>query len=403
MIIKNNAHLSYCTNIHPGESWSEVFESLKTYSLKVKENLNPDTPFGIGLRLSQKSAEELLQNNNLSNFKTWLDQNGLYVFTMNGFPFGAFHNTVIKDQVHTPDWTTKDRVNYTHDLMKILAYLLPENIEGGVSTSPLSYKYWFDSETAIQTTTKKACSSLIKIVLQLVEIKASTGKTLHLDLEPEPDGFLENTQEVLDFYNNHLLKYGLVELQNMLKCSPEEARTHILRHIQICYDVCHFALAYESPEFVISTLQNAGINIGKIQISAAIKCEQSHNISIKTQQECLRPFDEPTYLHQSVVKLDDDSLIHFSDLEEGINAMNNPHFKEIRTHFHVPIFVSKFQVLESTQNEIIDALKLWKQKKYSNHLEVETYTWSILPEHLQTNITNSIVRELNWVLKQLSN
>lgn len=403
MIIDETSHLSYCTNIHPGESWDDVFESLKKYSLKVKKKLSPNKAFGIGLRLSQKSAERLLQGSNLSDFKNWLDRKNLYVFTMNGFPYGEFHNTVIKDQVHTPDWTTDDRVNYTHDLMKILAYLLPENMDGGVSTSPLSYKYWFDSKSAIEATTKKTCSSLIRIVIQLVEIKKSTGKLLHLDLEPEPDGFLENTQEVLDFYNNYLLKDSLIEIQNALNCSKKEAEEHILSHIQICYDVCHFALAYERPEFVISTLQNAGIRIGKIQISAAIKCKQAESVSIATQQDCLRQFDEPTYLHQSVVKRNDDTLSHFPDLNEGIEVMTDSDFKEIRTHFHVPIFVSEFQVLESTQNEIIDALKLWKQKKYSTHLEVETYTWNILPEHLQTDITNSIVRELNWVLKQLSN
>ncbi|WP_299554051.1 metabolite traffic protein EboE [Seonamhaeicola sp.] len=403
MTIENQAHLTYCTNIHPGETWDEIFGNLKNHTTKIKDQLSPNKSFGIGLRLSQKSASVLLQDNNLANFKTWLDSNGLYVFTMNGFPYGEFHNTVIKDQVHTPDWTTKERVNYTRDLMTILAYLLPENMEGSVSTSPLSYKYWFNTQDEVKNTTQKACQSLMEVVLQLVDIKKTTGKLLHLDLEPEPDGFLENTKEVLDFYNDHLLKEGLSTVQSALNCSSEIAKTHILDHIQICYDVCHFALAYERPEFVISNFQNAGINIGKVQISAAIKCKKSDTVSVSTQQSYLRQFDEPVYLHQSVVKLDDDSLVHFSDLSEGIDLMNGANFKEIRTHFHVPIFVSDFQVLESTQDEIIDALKLWKDNPYSQHLEVETYTWSILPEYLQTDITSSVIRELEWLTNQLSN
>ena len=403
MHLGDSAHLTYCTNIHPGETWEEVFESLKQYAVNVKKNISSDEPFGIGLRLSQKSAAVLLQNNHLQDFKTWLDDNGLYVFTMNGFPYGDFHNTVIKDQVHAPDWTTKDRVDYTHDLMKILAYLLPEGMEGGVSTSPLSYKYWFDSPDERDQATQKASQSLIQIVLQLIDIRKTTGKLLHLDLEPEPDGFLENTQEVLDFYSNHLLKDGVVTLQKKLDCSAEEAKAHVLDHLQLCYDVCHFALAYEKPEFVISSLQQAGIKVGKIQISAAIQCQKSDTVSVETQQSCLRQFDEPTYLHQSVVKLNDGSLSHFSDLSEGIDMMEDPNFEELRTHFHVPIFISDFQVLESTQKDIIDALDLWKKTPYSKHLEVETYTWSILPEHLQTDITHSIARELEWTLKQLSN
>ncbi|MBJ6366659.1 metabolite traffic protein EboE [Snuella sedimenti] len=403
MIIKEHAHLTYCTNIHSGETWEAVFNNLKQYTVNIKKQLTPHEPFGIGLRLSQESASTLLETSNLSTFKAWLKQEDLYVFTINGFPYGAFHNVVIKDQVHTPDWTTTERLQYTKDLMTILAELLPESMDGSVSTSPLSYKHWFEDEISIDSTKKKACASLVEVVLQLVAIKHSTGKLLHLDLEPEPDGFLENTQEVIDFFNDYLLKDGLFELQKKLNCPHEAAKQHLLDHIQVCYDVCHFALAYESPQYVISQLKKEGIKIGKVQISAAIKCEQSNTISIEKQQAGLRPFDEPTYLHQSIVKLDNGSLLHFSDLNEGIDAMGKPNFKEIRTHFHVPIFISKFSILQSTQDEIIKALELWKETQYSNHLEVETYTWSILPKTLQTDLTSSITRELEWVQKQLLN
>lgn len=403
MIVTEQTHLTYCTNIHSGETWDEIFNNLKQYTVNVKKRLIPDAPFGIGLRLSQKSASTLLERDNLVTFKTWLEQENLYVFTINGFPYGEFHDVVIKDQVHTPDWTTTERIDYTHNLMTILAELLPDEMDGSVSTSPLSYKYWFNDSVSIEKAKNVACSSLVKIVLQLVTIRQTSGKLLHLDLEPEPDGFLENTQEVINFFKEYILIKGLLELQNELGCSNETAKQHLLNHIQICYDVCHFALAYESPEYVVSSLQKEGIKIGKVQISAAIKCKKSNDISIQTQQECLRQFDEPTYLHQSVVKLQNETVLHFSDLCEGIKAMNNCNFKEIRTHFHVPIFLSNFDVIESTQNEIIDALELWKNNKYSKHLEVETYTWSILPENLQEDITSSIVRELEWVINQLSN
>lgn len=403
MIVTEQTHLTYCTNIHSGETWDEIFNNLKQYTVNVKKRLIPDAPFGIGLRLSQKSASTLLEMDNLVTFKTWLEQENLYVFTINGFPYGEFHDVVIKDQVHTPDWTTTERIDYTHNLMTILAELLPDEMDGSVSTSPLSYKYWFNDSVSIEKAKNVACSSLVKIVLQLVTIRQTSGKLLHLDLEPEPDGFLENTQEVINFFKEYILIKGLLELQNELGCSNETAKQHLLNHIQICYDVCHFALAYESPEYVVSSLQKEGIKIGKVQISAAIKCKKSNDISIQTQQECLRQFDEPTYLHQSVVKLQNETVLHFSDLCEGIKAMNNCNFKEIRTHFHVPIFLSNFDVIESTQNEIIDALELWKNNKYSKHLEVETYTWSILPENLQEDITSSIVRELEWVINQLSN
>jgi hypothetical protein len=301
-----------------------------------------------------------------------------------------------------PDWTTKERANYTSDLIKILTYLLPEGIEGGISTSPLSYKLWFNSDKEMDRIKAKSTISLINLVIQLVEIKIKTGKLVHLDLEPEPDGLLENTQEVIDFYKDFLLKIGAIELQNILNCSIEEAKLHILDHIQICYDVCHFALAYEHPEDVIRQLQKEGIKIGKIQISAALKCVKSNNALLPKQQQSLRQFDEPTYLHQAVIRKKDGKLNHFSDLTAGIKAMNNPDFEEIRTHFHVPVFVSGFEALEATQDDIIDTLNLWKKNKFSNHLEVETYTWAVLPKHLQTDLTSSIVRELEWVRKLLN-
>ncbi|WP_420399691.1 metabolite traffic protein EboE [Flagellimonas sp.] len=401
MQIEQNAHLTYCTNIHPGESWEEVFASLQTYGLQVKKMVSHDQAFGLGLRLSRRSAEELIQGKHLDQFKSWLDTHNLYVFTMNGFPYGDFHHVTVKDQVHTPDWTTADRVVYTKSLVKILAHLLPEGMEGGISTSPLSYKYWFNSEEQIEEVKNKATLSLMSVVEDLVKIKNQTGKTIHIDIEPEPDGVLENTQEVISFYQEHLLNTGIAALQEKLKCSTSDAREHILEHIQICYDVCHFSLAYEEPKDVMAQFQEQGIKVGKIQISAALKSRRSPDISIKEQQDCLQQFDEPVYLHQAVVQKKGGTLDHYPDLQEGITAMAQENFKELRAHFHIPIFVPDFQVLESTQNDIVKALDLWKEVPYSSHLEVETYTWTILPEHLQTDITSSIVRELQWVLNQL--
>jgi len=402
MLIGENSHLTYCTNIHPGETWEEVFDSLKKYCVAIKYKLVPDQTFGIGLRLSKKSASQLLQGDNLLEFKNWLDLHSLYVFTLNGFPYGDFHNTQIKEKVHLPDWTREKRVRYTSDLIRILTFLLPDNMEGGISTSPLSYKLWFRSDQEMDQVKMKSVNSLIRLVIELVEIRKKTGKLIHIDLEPEPDGLLENTQEVIDFYNYFLLKYGIIVLQNKIKCSSEAARQHILDHIQLCYDVCHFALAYEQPNEVITKLQREGIKIGKIQISAALKCVRSSKTSLDKQQNSLQQFDEPTYLHQAAIRTHENDLKHFSDLTAGIKAMTDPNFEEIRTHFHVPVFVSHFEVLETTQEDVINTLNLWKKNKFSSHLEVETYTWTILPEHLQTDLTGSIIRELEWVKEQLN-
>src|SRR5690606_23265124 len=202
MQINSNQHITYCTNVHPGKNWEETFLNLKKFVPQIKQAVSGDLPFGIGLRLSNIASEELEQGNNFETFKKWLASNNCYVFTMNGFPYGSFHNSIVKDQVHAPDWTTKERLVYTKRLFEQLKALLPDGMEGGISTSPISYKHWFDTHEAVDAAFQKGAEHLSEIVQQLHEIEQETGKYLHLDMEPEPDGLIENTQEFIDFYCN---------------------------------------------------------------------------------------------------------------------------------------------------------------------------------------------------------
>jgi hypothetical protein len=155
---------------------------------------------GIGLRLSNSASIDLMNSEELNTFKIWLNQQQSYVFTMNGFPYGDFHHTVVKDQVHAPDWTSRERVDYTRRLFNILAELLPEGMEGGISTSPLSYRHWFSSEDLAKKATEKATKHIIEVAEQLYKIKRERGITMHLDIEPEPDGLLETGAEFIEWY-----------------------------------------------------------------------------------------------------------------------------------------------------------------------------------------------------------
>src|SRR5690606_1462491 len=98
-------HLTYCTNIHPGESWSRVFSNLRTDLLEVRDLVSVDQPFGVGLRLSAEAADTLVQPEPLAEFRSFLEQERLYVFTLNGFPYGPFHGQAVKAAVYQPDWT----------------------------------------------------------------------------------------------------------------------------------------------------------------------------------------------------------------------------------------------------------------------------------------------------------
>ena len=401
MKVGQQGHLSYCTNIHAGESWEATFENIKTYVYGVKQQVTPNEAFGIGLRLSNEAAIELKTGNNLAVFKNWLIEHDMYVFTMNGFPYGNFHAEVIKDQVHAPDWTTIDRKDYTVLLFDILAELIHEGISGGISTSPLSYKFWHKTETALEAAKSKACNHLIEVIAHLIQLKEQTGKSMHLDIEPEPDGIIEDSDEFIAFFHDYLLNRGAETLAAKQHISLEEAQTSIREHIQLCFDVCHIAVEFEDPAEVLQKMKEQQIGIGKIQLSAALKCQLNADQTIEDLKGQLQPFHEPHYLHQALIATKDGKLLKYPDLDLALNAINKENFQEIRMHFHVPIFLDEYQKLQSTQDDIIKTLELWNHEEFSEHLEIETYTWDVLPNQMLTNITDAIAREMKWVLGEI--
>lgn len=398
----NQHHLTYCSNIHAGETWVETFYNLQTYIPNLKIKLSPEKPFGIGLRLSNQASEQLILKPNLVEFKNWLSQTNCYVFTMNGFPYGDFHGQHVKDQVHRPDWTTSERTKYTLRLADLLIQLLPDGIEGGISTSPLSYKPWWKEEN-YENVFVEATKNMAIVVEQLHSLYLQTGKIIHLDIEPEPDGLIENGKETINYFEKYLLSQGAETLAKSINVKLIEAKKIILNHIQICYDVCHFALCFENPQQVVPAFQKHGIKIGKVQISAALKtiipAEKFLRISLGN---ALQNFVEPTYLHQvSGLKMDG-SIHQYRDLPEALATLAETKEIEWRTHFHVPVFLSQYGILGSTQAEIIDVLVYLKDNNFTQHLEIETYTWEVLPHDLRAPIDLSILREYEWVLPYIA-
>ena len=400
-MIKGGFHLTYCTNIHPGESWEEAFSNLKYHIPLIKQQLSPDGPFGIGLRLSNEASLELVKGERLHEFWTWLASHHCYVFTFNGFPYGGFHRQVVKDKVHHPDWTTTERRDYTLRLFDILSALIPEGMDGGISTSPLSYKYWY-SEEKIGEVRETATLHMIEVAVKLYQIKQNEGKLLHLDIEPEPDGLLENTEDVIDFYRNWLIPLGKKIFIKEFNLSEEAAEAGLKDHIRICYDVCHFAVVYEKSQKIFSAFKAEGIKVGKIQLSAALKVELAqHDKERKEIKKLLLPFVESTYLHQVVTQHADGQLESYQDLGIALDALETTAAQEWRIHFHVPVFLPRYGQLASTQQDILEVLDDIKKENVTHHLEVETYTWEVLPEDVNLELTDSIIRELQWVLKNI--
>ena len=399
---ESDFHLTYCTNIHPGETWSEVRANLEQYIPPLKARLaktSQSPTFGIGLRLADLAARELLEGNNLAQFQAWLDQQDLYVFTLNGFPYGGFHHQVVKDGVYAPDWSGRSRLAYTIRLAKILAALLPPEMDGGISTLPLSYKpWWQEDSTAWEKVFRESSFNLALMTAEMVQIRAETGKLLHVDLEPEPDGLLEDTAEVIRFFQDWLLPLGGDYLAQRQEISQAEAEALLREHVRVCYDTCHFAIEYEDPASVFERFQAAGIKIGKIQLSAAIRV----NLSSQREKiaERLRPFAESTYLHQVIERWADGTHHHYRDLETALPALEQSPAEEWRIHFHVPLFIHDYQILHSTQDDLVAVLDWLQDNPVCKHLEIETYTWDVLPPQMKIDLLSSIAREYEWVLEK---
>jgi hypothetical protein len=315
---------------------------------------------------------------------------------MNGFPYGNFHGEPVKDHVHVPDWTTPERLEYTRRLFQQLDSLAPEGLECGISTSPVSYKHWFDSKTKMHQALVKGAKNMVRVAVELYQMEKTSGRYMHLDVEPEPDGFLENTPEVLDFYSKYLVPEA-IEAFTEFQMTKEQASELLKRYITVCYDVCHFALAYEAPNLTFEKLKEAKIKIGKIQVSAALKIMYDHEKADEIWNT-LAQFNEPVYLHQ-VTELVNGKVKTYNDLPMVLER--KAPFTELRSHFHVPIFLKDYGLLHSTQDQIEGVLAYLENHLVSHHIEVETYTWDVLPNDLKLPITESIARELNWMKSRL--
>lgn len=391
-------HLTYCTNIHAADGWAAVFENLRRYAPALKQRFSPAAPFGIGLRLSARDARELLDGH-LDAFRAWLDGEGLYVALINGFPFGTFHRAVVKAEVYAPDWRDDARVAYTRDLIRILAHLAPADVDAGVSTAPLSYKAWVsaDDRNAWDAMTR----NVVRIAAELYRVRRDTGRTVHLDIEPEPDCSLETVDEAIAFFNTWLRPIGRAELHREFGLSPADADAALSDHIRICFDCCHAAVEYEEPLAALARLAHAGIRVGRIQLSSALRVPLPGDPdAVRAVTTRLKPFADSTYLHQTIAR-HDDTLRHFPDLSDAIASCDGACGSEWRIHFHVPLFTRDYDGLESSQDDVRTVLQAARTGAITSHLEIETYTWDVLPASLKIDLLDSIGREYDWVLKGL--
>lgn len=375
--------MGYCTNVHAGASWQQTRDNLQQHALAVRALVSPNAPMGIGLWLSAKSAQSLVEEDRVAAFAQWLAENQLLPFTMNGFPYGDFHQAEVKYKVYEPTWWQPERLAYTQMLVDILHQLLPQGEEGSISTLPIAWGHPRPSTDDLSA----AGRQLKQLAEYLATHEESTGRLIHVCLEPEPGCVFDTTDGAIDFFRTHLLDDADAE--------------RVRRYIRICHDVCHSAVMFEPQADVFTKLAAEGIEVGKIQFSAAVMIDfdalQPEERATAWQQ--LSAFNERRYLHQTSVRETSGETHFHVDLSDALAAHPQAALAsgEWRVHFHVPVYLAEFGKLCTSQADIVAALSAARKHSRVAHFEVETYAWNVLPDELQQpSLAQGIAAELRW-------
>jgi hypothetical protein len=384
MKLNHGLHLAYCTNIHRGENWPQTWDALKQYTLAVRQRVSPGKPYAIGLRLGAGAARELSDPATLRAFQKWLAANDCYIFTINGFPYGLFHGTRVKEQVYAPDWTTRERLDYTNLLFDLLGELVPQGIEGSVSTVPVSFKDFIQDERQVRETR----ANIWRCIDHIERVTRKTGKMLHLGLEPEPLCYLETTGETLRYF------------EQLRADRPGDLR--IEEHLGVNYDCCHLAVEFEDANEAIGRLRQHRIKISKLHLSSALKLQPSPDVRL-----ALHSFADDIYFHQVISRSVDGTLKRYRDLDVALalhNTLPPKMSDEWRIHFHIPLHSPVTPMFGNTTGHLLALLDLLKASpSMCSHLEMETYTWEVMPAEMKKrNVVDQLVGEYEWTLKQLA-
>ncbi len=383
--------MGYCTNVHPGTTYTQVLANLERYTLPIKEQVSPSETMGIGLWLNAQTARQLIEQKRIEELSDWLAQRGLIAFTLNGFPYGDFHQPLVKHRVYHPDWRDPKRLAYTLDLITILTGLIQRHdMEGSISTLPVGWRLAFSNHGDLEL----AVGNLRRVIDVLDQVEQKTGRLIHVDLEPEPGCVLQASGDVVDLFVNHLDRDG----------QPQRHR----RYLRVCHDTCHSAVMFEAQTDALERYRQSQIQIGKVQVSAAIAVafddlDPNDRLDALTQ---LRRFSQDRYLHQTVIQTADRSgavrTRFYEDLHQAMATCDHQHgpVGKWRVHYHVPLFVHQMGPLSTTHRQAIEGVAWTTRHHTTAHYEIETYTWNVLPEdHRPDHLISGIAQEMTWLIR----
>ncbi|MFH0945343.1 MAG: metabolite traffic protein EboE, partial [Planctomycetota bacterium] len=382
--------LTYCSNVHPGETLEQIQQNIEQTTVAVKKRLFTDQQMGLGLWLPRGALDELRGEKAMSAFRTFLERHGMYVFTLNAFPYSGFHGPRVKEAVFRPSWAEQSRLEYTRLSGEVLADLLPAGVTGSISTVPLGHR-----AAGFRPQHEEAAAvNLRRLAVEFRRIEERTGRALVLGLEPEPTAALDTVRSAVEFLEG-----------SVFQGRDDPSR----RQLGICFDACHEAVLYQDLTESLDQARRAGVRIAKIQVTSAL--ELVNPGAQRAALDRLRSFDEGRYYHQVVTKGADGSTRVFQDLDrffqrwECRDIGGDP--SSLRTHFHVPVFAGSLDGLGTTQGELERFLRHAVAAGVTSHYEVETYTFGVIPEAERSrlgadDLAQALTRELEWTLERLA-
>jgi hypothetical protein len=388
--------LAYSTLVHPADDWDELWASLRDHVVEVKRRVSPDVPSAVSLRLSAATVERLVSDRSaLADLRSFLAAEDLYVVTANAFPYGPFKGRLVMETVFEPDWRDRRRVEYTKGVATILSSIAGDGVSPTIQTAPLGFK-----PHVTPGVVERFTEHVLQVVAHLVGLARTTGTTVRLGLEPEPFCQVETTEEAIGYFREHLFTDAAASrLATLAGVDSGDAAIALRAHLGVVFDVCHQAVEFEDVGTSLDALVAAEIPIVKLQVAAAMRVPEVTADIVGL----LAPFTDTVYLSQTMERRGDGSIRRFLNLRDAMTCWEpGGEPTEWRTHFHVPVFLDDLAGLGTTQFAIVEALAKHRSDPLSDQVEIETYTWDVLPARFKTgDVVEYLERELNWVRAEL--
>ncbi len=378
--------LSYCTNVHPAEDLDGVIDQLVRYASPVRAASGRDE-LGVGLWLPAGLAHRLDRSPaDRERLRAVLAEHRLVVHTLNAFPYGGFHDDVVKLAVYSPTWAERARLDHVLACARVLADLLPDGVDGSISTLPLAWRApWTPADD------DEATRAFASLSAELRTLAARTGRVVRVAIEPEPGCVLDTVDDVVAW----LAPRTAPDRPDDVRIDPE--------HVGVCLDICHLAVSFADPAGAVARITEAGLRVVKVQASAALHVADP---SDPTARAAVGRFAEQRYLHQTRELTPGGAVLAADDLPLALDG-TLPGRGPWRVHFHVPLHHEPAAPLGSTTHVLPQAVAAVAAAPHGDeaHLDVETYTWSVLPPDVLPDGTDELVAgiaaELRWAAEHL--